>query len=137
MKRLLTAVVATAVALVGVGCNQSQQGGAVGTSNTFRVTAPTLATTIKQGDRQTVTLTLDRNSDFKQSVKLSADAPKGIKADLSKTTVAAGDPKDVSMQVTVDKDAAVGDHNIKVTATPDTGAATTVDVKITVEASKG
>jgi uncharacterized membrane protein len=137
MKRLLTAVVAAALGLGGIGCNQSPQGGAVGTSNTFRVTAPTMATTIKQGDKQTITLSVDRNSDFKQSVKLSAEAPKGLKADLSKTTVAAGDPKDVSMQVSVDKDAAVGDHHIKVTATPDTGAATTVDVKITVEATKG
>jgi uncharacterized membrane protein len=136
MTRLLPAALVTAVGLIGAGCNQSPQGGATGTNNTFRLTAPVMSTTIKQGDKQTVTLSVDRNSDFKQSIELTADAPKGLRADLAKSTVAAGDPKDVSLQISANKDAAVGAHVVKVTATPDTGAATTVDVKVTVEAPK-
>lgn len=137
MTKLLPAALVAAVGLCGAGCNKSPEGGATGTSNSFHVSAPAMGTTIKQGDKQTVTLSVDRNSDFKQAVKLTADAPKGLHADLSKSTVAAGDPKDVSLSITADKEAAVGEHTIKVTATPDSGAATSVDVKVKVETPKG
>jgi uncharacterized membrane protein len=116
-----------------LGCNTSPEGGSPGTNRTFSLKAPTLSTTIKQGDTQTVTLTVDRDSDFKQTIKLQVTEPKGIHADLNKTQVTAADPKDTSLTIKVDKDAPLGDHVIKVTGTPETGSATSVDVKVTVE----
>lgn len=116
------------------GCNHSPEGGTPGTNSTFSISAPTLTTTIKQGDTQTVKLTLNRGSDFKQNVALTATAPEKIKATLNKTTVAPSDPgNDVELTIAVAKDAPLGDQVIKVTSTPQGGNAVAVDVKIKVE----
>lgn len=132
-KNLLTLAAAFSFAIAGaVGCNKSPEGGVAGTSNSFKVSAPTLPTTIKQGDKQTVSVSVDRDSGFQQAVKLDAQAPNGLKAEFDRKTVKGGDPKDVALSITADKDAALGDHVVKVTATPETGSATTVDVKVTV-----
>lgn len=133
MKNLFRAAVLTAVAFAPVACNTSSQGGNAGTKDSFTVSGPTMATTIKQGDRETVKISLSRGSDFKKDVKLDATAPSGLKVDLGKKTVAASDPAEVTMTIEVDKGATLGDHVIKVTATPDSGAATHVDVKVKVE----
>lgn len=125
------------LALTGlVGCNKSSEGGAPGTANSFKVSGPTMATTLKQGDKQTVTITLERGADFKQTVKLDSNAPKGLKVDFDKSTVKASDAKEVSLSITAEKDAPLGDHVVKVMAKPETGNETTVDVKVTVVAPK-
>jgi uncharacterized membrane protein len=116
-----------------VGCNRSPEGGTPGTSSSFSIGAPSTATTIKQDNKQTVTLTLHRGSDFKKAVKLTATQPDKVKADFSKDTVAPSDPNDVSLNISVAKDAPLGDQTIHVTATPDGGTATSVDVKIHIE----
>jgi len=136
-KNLLVLAASAALALtVGIGCNKSSEGGVSGTPNTFKVGAPAMATTIKQGDKQTVSITVDRDSGFQQSVKLDAQAPKGLKVDMDKSTVKPSDAKEVSLSITADKDCALGDHMIKITGKPDTGNAVTVDVKVTVAAMK-
>jgi uncharacterized membrane protein len=124
-----------ALATLGfAGCNDSPKGGTPGTSSTFSISAPTLTTTIKQGDTQTVKLTLNRGSDFKQTVDLSVTAPDKITAKLNKTSVPASDTgKDVDLSISVAKDAPLGDQVVKVTGTPQGGTATSVDVKIKVE----
>jgi uncharacterized membrane protein len=151
-KTLLAAAAAVAVA---TGCNQSPPGGktpgtpAAHTSNypdtsgvtgtsrdSFVIKAPVLSTTIKHGDKQTLNLTVDRGSDFKQSVKLTAEAPKGLKAEFDKATVAAGDKEDVALSVTVEKGAPLGDATVKVIGTPENGNATSVDVKVKVDEVK-
>lgn len=135
---LLTAAV-LAVAFAG-GCgNTSNTGGNPASPNKadkFTIKAPMTATTIKQGDRQTVTLTLDRGSDFKEAVSLAAEAPKGLKAELASKTVQPGEPADVTLTIEADKEAALADHVIKVTGTPKTGNATSVDVKVKVDQKK-
>lgn len=135
---LLTAAVLAAAFAAGCG-NTSPTGGNPSTptkADKFTVKAPMMATAIKQGDRQTVTLTLDRGSDFKEAVSLAAEAPKGLKADLSSKTVQPGEPADVTLTIEAEKDAAIADHVVKVTATPKTGNATSVDVKVKVEQKK-
>ncbi|QEL20848.1 COG1470 family protein [Limnoglobus roseus] len=142
MKFLLPTTAIAFGLLVATGCNQSSPGGHAETKSTtksgdtFTLKAPTLATTIKQGDKQTITLTVDRGSDFKQNVKLSTGAPKGLKVDFANTTVNSSDKADVSVSITADKDAPVGDHTIKVVGKPDSGTDTSVDVKVKVEATK-
>lgn len=132
MRKILSlAVVAT---LAAVGCNKSPEGGTPGTSSSFVITAPTIPTTIKQGEREILKLSLDRKSDFKKDVKLSVTAPDHIKTELSKDTIKASEPSDFTLTVTVDKTAAQGDHSIKVTGTPEGGSATSVDVKVKVVA---
>ena len=142
-KTLFAAVVVVAAA---TGCNQSPPGGNTPASNssdaksnltagkdTFSISAPMLAKDIKQGDKETVTLSVKRGSEFKQPVKLSVDVPKGLKAELSKPAVAMGDPDDVMLSIMVDKDAPLGDSTITVKGTPDSGTATSVGVKVKVE----
>jgi len=124
---------AAVVAAFLTGCNQSPEGGGPGTNDKFTVTAPTLTTNIKQGDKQSIKISVDRGKDFKQGVKFEAKPTDKVKADFAKSNLAASETGDAMMTVTVDKDAPLGEHIIKVTATPDNGAATSVDVKVNVE----
>jgi len=140
---------AALAAIVVVGCNKSPEGGHTtnsGSTNsstnsstsgekaTFTLHAPTLTTTIKQDNSQSVDLTVKRGKDFKEGVKLSATSPSDkIKAEFNKDKVAASDPDDVALKITVAKDAPLGESVIKVTGTPDSGTATSVDVKVNVE----
>jgi uncharacterized membrane protein len=138
MRRIM--LVAAVLAVAGlVGCNTSEPGGKTSdktpSASTFNISAPPAATapTIKQGDKQTVKLTLNRGSNFKEDVTLSADAPAGISVDLDPKTVKASDSKEVAVTISVGKDVAVGDHTVKVTGKPETGNATTSEFKVKVE----
>lgn len=128
MRKLLS--LAALAAIVAVGCNKSPEGGTPGTSSSFTITAPTIPSSIKQGDRETVKMSLDRKSDFKKDVKLSVTAPEHIKAELSKDVIKASDPTDFTLTISVDKNAALGDQVVKVVGTPEGGSATSVDVKV-------
>ncbi|CAN5405720.1 hypothetical protein BH11PLA2_BH11PLA2_45610 [soil metagenome] len=118
--------------IVFAGCYNSPQGGSPGTTDSFKISAPDLATTLKQGEKETVKLAIKRDSGFKKTVDLKSDAPAGLKVVMNSKQIRAEDPTDFSFTVEAAKTAAVGDHIIKVTATPETGTATTVDVKVKV-----
>jgi uncharacterized membrane protein len=120
-------------ALAFAGCNHSPEGGTPGTSSSFTIAAPSLATTIKQDNKESVKLTLNRGTDFKKSVKLTVSAPDKIKADLSKDSIAPSDSNEVTLNIAVAKDAPLGKQVIRVTGTPDGGTATNVEVEIKVE----
>jgi len=134
-------------ALLTAGCNKTPPGGGTGNSggsgshpvggasDTFDVKMPssTIPTTIKQGTSEVVKLTLDRGKDFKDGVKLKIETPDKVKADY-KETIPASDPPEVAVKLEVDKAAALGEHTIKVTATPDKGKATSGEFKIKVTA---
>jgi uncharacterized membrane protein len=125
---------AALAAFLVVGCNKSPEGGTPGTSSSFTIVGPTMTTTIKQDNKETVKLSLDRKSDFKKDVRLTATAPEKVKAELSKDEIKASEPADFTLTITVAKDAALGDHVVKVTGTPQGGgSATSVDVKIKVD----
>ena len=136
MRNLLIAAVVAAISLVQLGCNTSPEGGSPGTSDNFRIMGPssTVPTTIKQGDKQTVKISLDRGKDFKKAITLKAEPSKGIHATFDKANVSASDPAEVNLTIEADKDAPLGDGNIKVTATPESGQATGIDIKVKVEA---
>ncbi len=119
-------------ATFGAGCNKSPEGGVNGTNDTFKVSAPIVPTMMKQGETKSITVSLDRGSAFQQTVKLVAETPKGLKAEVNQTTLKPADLKDVSVTITVDKDAALGDHTVKITATPEKGNATSVDIVVKV-----
>ena len=146
MKTLISGMAAAALAIAPMACNESPKGGAV-TSNrestttkeTFTIKAPSGHTTIKQGESKIIDVSLDRSSNFKQDVKLeamSAETGKGVTIDPTSKSVAASDTAKISMTVKAEKDAAIGDHIIKITGTPASGAPTTVDVTIRVEEVK-
>jgi len=152
MRTILTTAAAVTAGLFAAGCgNTSNTGGGASKTvssaggahaedakkdDTFTIKGPALATTLKQGEKKDIELTVSRGKDFHEGVKLTADAPKGLKVTIEKATVAASDPEKALMSVEAEKDAAVGDHPIKVTATPDKGQATSLDVRVKVDAAK-
>jgi uncharacterized membrane protein len=152
--RLIPAAIAILAAAALVGCNTSPPGGSThrgsaGTHTststtasstdtgdkdaTFTISAPTLSTHLNQGETKTAKLSLHRGGKFHDDVTLKFDAPKGLKVDPAETTVKASDKADdISVQVSADKDAPLGDHMVHVTGTPAKGTATSVDFKVTV-----
>jgi len=133
MRTLATLVLGAVVAFVG--CNKSEPGGSNTTSkkDSFTVGAPAMGTSIKQGESRMVQLTVDRGDDFKQDVTLTATPPEGIAVEFLPATVKASDKKEVEMKVTPSDKAALGDHEVVVTAKPKTGNETTIKVKVKVE----
>lgn len=131
MQRLLPAGLA-AVALMVAGCNNSPTGGHAATDDSFKLKAPAVSTVLKRGDRETVTVTLDRGPAFKQYVRMEAQSSKGLKVSLANTRVNTDDKADVAVTVEADAAAPLGDHVVKIVATPDTGVATSVDFKVQV-----
>ena len=132
MRTLLS--LAALAALTITGCQQSSEGGTPGTKANFKIEGPVTGETVKQGEQDTIKLSLNRGSDFKKDVKLKAEAPDKIKAELNKPMVKSSEETDFTMTVTVDKDAPIGDHIVKVTGTPEGGgAATHLDVKVKVD----
>jgi len=120
-----------------VGCNKSPEGGTPNTASSFTIKAPATATTIKQDNRESVKLTLDRGKEFTKDVKLKAEAPDKIKVELNKDVIKASDPSpaDFTVTVTPAKDAPVAEHKVKLTGTPEGGgAATTVEFTVKVTA---
>ena len=125
-------------ALIGftVGCNKSPEGGTPGTASNFKISLPAATVKdIRQGTSESYDGSIDRGSDFKKDVKLKVDAPDKIEVKLNKDTIKAsdGDTK-FTLTVTPAKDAPVGEHAIKVTGTPDGGAATIGEFKVKVAA---
>ena len=64
-------------ALFVTGCNQSPEGGTPGSKNSFTIKGPSTTTHIKQNNKETMKLSLDRKSDFKKDVKLTVCAANG------------------------------------------------------------
>jgi uncharacterized membrane protein len=121
-------------AILFTGCSMSSEGGTPGSKASFKIEGPLTSETIKQGNQDTMKLSINRGSEFKKDVKLSATAPDKLRAELSKTLIKADETTDFTMTVSVDKEAPIGDHIVKVTGTPEGGgAATHLDVKIKVE----
>ena len=132
MYRLIAGLLIGAVALAG--CSKtSEEGGRAG-NDTFKLAVPALATAVKQGEVQTVRVTLERGAGFTQSVKLEAQAPAGSQVDPVGTTVAPSDKGDVQLKITAAPDAAIGEHKILVKGTPASGEPAETEFRITVSA---
>ncbi|MGI8979607.1 MAG: hypothetical protein ACR2FY_10300 [Pirellulaceae bacterium] len=101
--------------------------------NSFRLDAPNLATTIKQGETKVVTIGITRSKNFDQDVMLSFEGvPTGVTIDPAEPTIKHGE-KEVKLNVTAAGDAALNDFTIKITGHPATGADATNEFKLTVE----
>jgi len=131
MKKALVLGLIAMAALVG--CKKSEPGGMAG-SDTFRVVVPATSTDVKQGELQTVRVSVDRGAGFKQAVKLEVKAPKGLQVDPESTTVEPGDKGDVQLKISADKDAPLGDQKIMIKGTPDQGEPAETEFKVTVSA---
>ncbi len=100
----------------------------------FRIAVPTFATEVKQGDRQTVTVSLHRGESFKRDIRLQIKAAKGISVEPTDVLVKGSDTPDVPLQIAVPSDAAIGEYRVYVKGTPATGEPTSVEFKVKVVA---
>jgi uncharacterized membrane protein len=131
MRKLL---VCTLVLVVAAGCSRSSdRGGGTERRDSFTLKAGAMPTTIEAGEERTVSLTVDRGRDFQQNIKLAIEAPTGIAPDLDRKELRPADTGEVPVKITVSKDMPAGTHTIHVTATPDNGKATSLDIPVNVK----
>jgi hypothetical protein len=126
------AILATLALASLFGCTTSPLGGSVVEDKGFRIAVPTFNTDVKQGGIQSVTVSLRRDSLFKQDVTLLIKASKGISVEPASVTVKASEKPDVLLQIAAPKDAALGEYRIVVTGTPETGEPTFVGFAVKV-----
>lgn len=132
MKKALLVVGLIAVVAL-VGCKKSEPGGGAG-NETFKVVVPAMSTDVKQGELQTVKVSIDRGDGFKQAVKLEFKSAVGITVDPAITTVQPGDKGDVQLKIAAAKDAPIGESKVMVKGTPDKGESAETEFKVTVSA---
>jgi len=128
MKIAITIVMTLALASL-FGCRRSEN---AMKDEGFKIAVPTSNTEVKQGELQTVVVSLQRDSLFKKDVKLQVKAPKGISVEPTSFTVKASDKPDVQLQIAASKDAAIGEYSVVVTGTPGVGVPTSVGFTVKV-----
>jgi len=125
------AIVLTLALTVVFGC-MSPKGGGLSEDEGFKIQVPTFTTDVKQGDRQTITVTLQREKFFKQDVRLQISAASGINVTPTDVLVKASDTPEVQLQIAAPKDAALGEYRINIKGTPETGLPAAIEVKVKV-----
>jgi uncharacterized membrane protein len=118
---------------VAFGC-MSPKGGGMSEDEGFKIAVPAFTTDVKQGDRQTVTVSLKRDKYFKQDVRLQISASSGISVTPTDVLVKASDSPDAQFRIIVPKDAALGEYRVRVKGTPETGQSTSTEIKVKVVA---
>jgi len=101
--------------------------------NTFRLDAPNLGVSIKQGETKVVTIGISRSKNFDQDVTLMfKELPKGITIEPAEPMIKHGE-KEVKLNVTAAADAALNTFSIKMIGHPATGKDATDEFKLTVQ----
>ena len=107
--------------------------------NEFKLSPPTLATDIKQGEEKSVDIGIKRGKGFDQDVALSftgedgkSSLPKGLKVVDLTPSIKKGDEK-TSVKFKAADDAATNTFTLKVTGKPATGPSGSADFKVKVE----
>jgi uncharacterized membrane protein len=116
--------------------SDSAKGGSTLKGEGFKIAVPTFETKIKQGETQSVTISLERGESFKQDVTLEIKLFKGegLTFEPAKVLVKASDKPDVQLKITAPKDAPIAEYKVFVTGTPTTGEATSTEFKVKVVA---
>jgi len=129
-----TFMVAAAMLLSAIGCNEGNPGGpgartpsnsqtankpVIGEArDSFSLHTPVLSTSVKQGETKSATISIQRGTGFEDDVQISfSNLPTGITIDPMKPTLARSD-KEVKVNVTAADDAAVGDFTVNLTGHP-------------------
>jgi len=133
MKTAFAMVMALAVVTL-FGCQISPRGGSAAKDEGFRIVVPKMTAQVKQGEIQTVDLSVLRDPLFKQDVKLQIKATKGISIEPTSATVKASGKPEVQLQITASKTAALGEYPVVVRGIPDKGDPTSVEFTVKVVA---
>jgi hypothetical protein len=128
------------------GCNRGSPGGSTSggdhkpmfgeADGSFRITVPTLATSLKQGEAKVVALGIKRGKNFEDDVQIKFEnLPNGVTIDPPTTEIKRGDNE---AKVTVkasdkeDSKAAVGDFTVKVIGHPAKGGDASNELKLSI-----
>ena len=134
MKTAIAFVATLALAVVS-GCQSpGPRGGGISSDAGFKIVVPTFGTEVKQGELQTVAVSIQRGDYFKRDVRLEIKATKGLGVAPTNIMVKASDKPNVQLQITASKDTALGEYRIYLTGTPDTGQPTSAEFKVKVVA---
>jgi uncharacterized membrane protein len=134
MKTVIAIATVMSLSLITVlGCASPRGGGMAGGEG-FKIGIPTFDVQVKQGETQSITLTLHRGEYFKRDVTLDIKASQGLTVDPTQAVVRANEQPEVALRITAAKDAAIGAYKIYVKGTPDTGEATSTEIKVKVVA---
>ncbi len=98
----------------------------------FKISVPSFTTEVKQGELQTVTVSLHRGESFKRDVKMEIKASKGISVDPTHVLVKGSDQPEVQLRITASKDANLGEYRVYVKGTPETGEPTSTEFMVKV-----
>jgi hypothetical protein len=127
------------------GCSQDSTPGGPGTAmpesekpmigqtdNTFTLDVPMIATSVKQGEFDTVTIGISRGTNFAQDVSLKFDnVPTGVTIEPASARIPKTE-EGVELTVRAGTDAALGDFIVKVTGSPTEGADALADLSLTI-----
>ena len=129
------AIVTTLALAATSGCQSaSPRGGGMAQNEGFQIVVPSSAPELKQGEVQTVAVSLQRGELFKRDVKLEIRPSKGISVDPTSALIKASAKPDVQLRITAAKNAAIGEYRVYVKGTPETGEATQVEFTVKVVA---
>ncbi|MFH1634658.1 MAG: hypothetical protein ABIG63_11720, partial [Chloroflexota bacterium] len=112
----------------------SPRGGGMTKDVGFKIDVPTSTTEIKQGEVQSVTVSLERGDYFKQDVKLQIEASKGLSIYPTDILVKASESSAVQLRIATTRDTALGSYLVSVKGTPKTGEPTSTSFTVTVVA---
>jgi len=134
MKTAIAIAMTLAVA-AGLGCEStSPRGGGMAQDEGFKIVVPSSTTEIKQGEVQTVVVSLQRGEFFKRDVTLEIKPSKGISVDPTNALIKASAKPDAQLRITAAKNAALGEYRVYVKGTPETGEPTSVEFTVKVVA---
>jgi uncharacterized membrane protein len=135
----LTVAVAALITLSGCGGGTSGGAGTgkgsilKGADDTFTLSPPKLATTLKQGESKMVTIGINRGKNFDQDVGLKFEGvPEGVSIEPAAPSIKHGDAE-AKVTVKAAADAALGDFTVKVTGHPTKGTDGANEFKLTVK----
>ena len=132
MQKLFAAAFCATFALAPIACNKSPEGGSPGTDDSFKLAGGTIPSAIKQGDTESVKVSVERGKNFHKSVRLEAKAPDKIHVSLDRNLVKDGESPDVNLKVHPADEAAAGDYKVTVTGTTDNGSPTNLELTVKV-----
>ena len=131
--RTAITIAMTLVLAVVLGC-LSPRGGGMSGGEGFKISTPTFETKLKQGETQNVTISLKRGEYFKRDVKLEIRPSEGISVNPTSALVRGSDNPDVQLQIAAATDANLGEYRVHIRGTPETGEATSTELKVKVVA---
>jgi len=118
--------------VIPTGCTTSPAGSIPGTDQSFKLEGGTTPISVKQGDSQSVKITVDRGKNFHKSVRLSAEPNEKIRATCDRDLVKDGEPQDVNVKIHPAEDAPPGDYTVTLTGSSDSGAPARLNLAVKV-----